>query len=190
MIFHPGGGDIEYLRTIITMGVVTHSIALVSMPVMAFGLLGLTLKLNDSNGIAIAAFVVISFGMIAAMIAAALNGLVLPSILERFGPGENAEEQIRLLITYNSMLNHAFDKILMTSFAAAVILWSIAILRQRLLPRWLGIFGGIDGLIGLYAVLSGALGVHLNEFRLFIFGFVAWNVMAGLLLWRVKEKKA
>ncbi len=49
---------------------------------------------------------------------------------------------------------------------------------------------GIEGLTGLYAELSGAFGVALREFRLFILGFVAWNILVGVVLIRLARERS
>lgn len=40
------------------------------------------------------------------------------------------------------------------------------------------------GLTGLFLVLSGTLSVHVHDFGLFVFGYAAWTILVGALLWR------
>src|SRR5215212_3852432 len=78
MVLHPAGGSIEYLISITNRIVITHSIALLSLPFGWIGFWGLTRRIGTEHFGSMLAFGMISFGLVAVMIAAATNGLVMP----------------------------------------------------------------------------------------------------------------
>jgi hypothetical protein len=183
MVLHPSGGSIEYIQKIATTIIVSHSIAIIAMPLTLLGFWGLTRKLEDESMISLAAFVVGCLGLFAGVCAAAINGLALPLFVNRYiGATPEAMEAIKPIIKYSSSLNHAFDFIFMGSCCLAILLWSIAILKTRSLPRWLGWTGII--LVASVAIIAatGFTLVDLKGFRIFIGGLVTWLFLAAFCL--------
>jgi len=183
MVLHPTGGSFEHLLKISSLIIVTHSIAIVSLPIILFGYWGLTRRLGDDLIFSTAAFITISFAMFAVLCAAAINGLVLPLFINRMeGSSPGTIESIRPIILYNTALNHAFDFIYIGATCAAVLLWSVAILRTKELAKWIAYFGIILTASAIILLISGFAFVNLNGFRVFIFGLVCWTVATGVLL--------
>lgn len=188
MSLHPVGGNFEHLLRISSAIIITHSIALVTVPMILFGFWGLTKRLNNNNVFSIAAFITISLGVFAAICALVTNGLALPLFLNNFrnSPPE-VITSIKPILLYNIALNSAFDLIFIGAACGAVILWSFAILRTRQFPKWVGYFGIIAGLSAIIALVAGFVFVNLTGFRIFILCFVAWTAIIGFLL-RKEEK--
>src|SRR5215213_9541412 len=185
MALHPTGGSFEKIVRISSVIVGTHSLALATIPLMLFGFLGLTARLGTDRGLPLAAIITYAFGSVAAMCAAVINGLALPAFAQRFAAADPASLDVaHLVVAYGSMMNAGFARVFMAATAVAVVLWSISILTTRALPRWIGAVGLAAGLGGLVLLLSGRLGVHVHEFGLFVFGYAAWTILVGVLLWR------
>lgn len=93
-------------------------------------------------------------------------------------------DYIKLFVRYNSSLNLAMDYILISAFVLAVLLWSILIVLQRpkVFPAWLGFFGIILTMTVLIGVVSGYDFIHVQGFRVFIFGLVSWLMVAGVYM--------
>ena len=184
MALHPTGADLNYILKIAPVVVGTHSLALASLALVVLGFLGLTVRLSE-DVLATAGMVTFAFGAVAAMCAAVLNGLALPSFVLQHAQSDAATlEVIRLILGYNHALNAAFARVFMAATAVAVVFWSIAIVRTRSLPSWTGVVGGVAGVGALGMLLVGAIGVDVHDFGLFVFGYSAWAILIGLQLWR------
>jgi hypothetical protein len=185
MSLHPTGGSFEKIARISSIIVGTHSLALATIPLMLFGFLGLTARLGADRGLPVAALITYAFGSVAAMCAAVINGLALPAFVEQFRESKLASpDAAHMVVAYGSTMNAGFARVFMAATAAAVLFWSISILTTRTLPRWIGALGVAAGLTGLFLVLSGTLSVHVHDFGLFVFGYAAWTILVGVLLWR------
>jgi len=189
MVLHPVGGSFEQILRVRTMGMIAHSIALVSIPFTWVGFWGITKRLDGAPFFSRTAFSFMTFGLVAVMIAAALNGLVLTEFVSRYAEASpEVLDTIRPILYFNGALNHAFDYIFMGAMCISVLLWSIAILKTKAFPIWLGWLGGLLSVLAMAMWVIGFVFVDLHGFRLFIFGSVAWIVAAGVFLVRVKKE--
>lgn len=185
MILHPVGGDFEHLLKMYRIIIISHSLAIVSIPITLFGYWGISQRLKEEPAFSTAAFVMICFGSFAIMCAAAVNGLALPFLINRYREaGPELIDSLRPVLAYNYALNHAFDYIYIGSACAAVLLWSIAIVRTNYFPNWAGYFGILLGAAAILLLLSGFVFVDLSGFRLFVVGIVSWTSLMGVLLFR------
>jgi len=127
MVLHPAGGSFEYLLKITRIIMISHVLALISIPFAAVGFWGLTKKLGTANFFSFSAFAIVLFGLVAVMIAAASNGLVLPIFIQKYkdAPVELIES-IKPILKYNFSVNNAFDYIFTGAFCLAILFWSIA----------------------------------------------------------------
>lgn len=185
MVLHPAGGGIEHLLQISTLLIVTHSLAIFSIPFLLFGFWGLTKKLNSDNAISMIAFITISMGVFAGMLAAAINGLALPIFLNQFADQSNMTlESIELILQYGLSLNRAMTYIFIGACCLSIILWGILIVRSSLFPKWSGYLGMLLSVSAITTGISGFVLTNLIGFRIFIFGLVLWILMIGYLLCR------
>lgn len=185
MVLHPTGGSFEKIVRISSIIIGTHSLAIATIPLVLFGFWGLTARLGTDRGLPVAALVTYAFGSVAAMCAAVINGLTLPAFAKQFAEADPASRDLaHMVVDYGSTMNAGFARVFMAATAVAVLLWSISILTTRALPRWIGALGVAAGLTGLFLVLSGTLSVHVHDFGLFVFGYAAWTILVGVLLWR------
>ena len=185
MALHPTGGSFEKIVRISSVIVGNHSLAIATIPLMLFGFLGLTARLGTDRGLPLAALVTYAFGSVAALCAAVINGLTLPAFAKQFAEADPASRDLaHMVVDYGSTMNAGFARVFMVATAVAVVLWSISIFTTRALPRWIGAIGLAAGLTGLVLVLSGGIDVHVHDFGLFVFGYAAWTILVGVLLWR------
>lgn len=188
MVLHPAGGNFEQLLKATTMIVISHAVAIAAMPVCYIGFKGLHQKLGNERLLSQLAMAFCMFGLIAGMLAGAVNGLALPVFINRFADADAATiETLKPVLKYGMSLNHAFDYILIGMFCLGVLLWSIEIIKAKKLPVWLGYFGIVLTLAAVVMLISGFVFVNLHGFRVFVFGLVAWIVWAAISL--VKTSK-
>ena len=185
MVMHPAGGSVEHLIRISSLIVTTHSIAIFSLPFGLIGFWGLTRRIGTDNFWSMLAFGSISLGLVAVMIAAATNGLVMPVFLHNY---ENATpetiESIRPIMRYGFSINHAFDYIYTGAFLLSILCWSISILHTKKLPAWIGWAGGILVIIILGLVVAGPAANSLMGLRIFVSCIVIWILLVGIRLTR------
>lgn len=183
MVLHPVGGSMDHLLQITPVIVGTHTIALCSLPFLFFGFFGLTSRLKDHNGIAILALVVIGFGLVAVMIAAALNGLILPIFLERNVESiSEQKEVITLILSYNFSCNQAMDYIFISACCFSISIYSYLMIRTKNRFRWIGIFGLTLTIIAFIATLIDFTFTNVAGFQIVIFCLAAWMIWAGIIL--------
>jgi hypothetical protein len=167
--------------------VAVHALALVSMPVLFFGAQGLSRHLATAQRLVLPALVAYAAAVIASMNAAAFSGLVAPALVPKILAGPPASGTWRIVFQHNGLLNQAFAAVFTAASSAAIILWSVAILRNRALARGIGIYGCVLGPITLAAFFSGHLRLNVHGFGLVIFGQAIWFAVTGVLLWRHEE---
>lgn len=185
MVLHPAGGSVEHLINITTVIVVTHSIAILSLPFGWIGFWGLTRKIGTDHFGAVLAFAMISIGLIAAMFAAATNGLVLPVFLQHYKDvTPEALAAIKPIMQYSFAINHAFDYIYTAAFCLAMLCWSIAILQTKKLSKWIGWLGMVLSVTIAVIFISGAAVNNLQGLRLFVTGIVLWILLTGIALYK------
>lgn len=185
MVLHPSGGSVEHLLAISTMIIVAHGIAIGSIPVLYLGFKGLSRHLASQGNplLAVLGHYVMSIALLAGMLAATVNGLALPFFVQHLA--EASAEQLTLahmILDYNHSLNQAFDYLFIIGVCAAILLWSVQVLRYRLLPVWLG-YAGVALNLGAFGLLYMGINlIGLFGFRLFIFSLAGWIVAAAVSL--------
>ncbi len=124
------------------------------------------------------------------MIAPAISGLVGTEILRHVIERGADSEQWRTLMKYNFLINQAFAKIFVVASCAAIVLWSLTIIKSRAFPVALGIYGLLLGPALVIAMVSGGLSLDAHGFGLVIFSQAIWFIVAGILLLRSRETVA
>lgn len=185
MVMHPAGGSVEHLIRITPLIITTHAIAIFSLPFGLIGFWGLTRRIGTDHFWSMLAFASICLGLIAVMIAAATNGLVMPVFLNGYKDASpETIESIRPILRYGFSINHAFDYIYTGAFLLSILGWSICILHTKKLPAWIGWAGGILIIIIIGIVVSGLAMSSLMGLRVFVSCIVVWILLVGIKLIR------
>jgi hypothetical protein len=190
MIFHPTGHDLlaqadQIARRNETITVASHSLALVSIPVLLFGFSGLSRRLGWNRPPTAAAFIAYAFGAAAAMCATVINGLAGPVLTRQIlSADEPARQVLNAVLLNNTMLNQAFSKVFAAASSTGIALWSVSILKSGSFPRSVGIIGCVVGAVGLVGLLTGYLRMNVHGFGLLVFAESVWTIMVGLFLCR------
>lgn len=187
MILHPSGGSPEHINHLKNAIVFSHSLAIFCLPFMGFGGWGLSVLLQTSGRIAMLSFFVFCIGLIAAMIAASINGIVLPYFVGHYYNTDIDETVLKAILGYGRYFNAAMDYIFITACTFTVGVWSIIIVTKAQLPRWIGYYGFVIIVFGLIGVLVNFNFISVFGFRIFIFGLVSWLVSVGYLMLASKQ---
>lgn len=182
---HPTGGEIKHLLAAANIIIVSHAIAILAIPLLAIGFWGITSKLGTNAFFSILAFCTMMLGLIAGMIAAAINGLALPIyILNHRESFLENEIFIYNIIRYNTAINQAFDYIFIGAISLAILLYSIAILQSKKFPIWIGYYGlSLMVIVALITVVGLSI-VSLHGFSLFMIAIVIWILSMAISLYR------
>lgn len=183
IVLHPAGGSIQHLINMTTLIVITHSIAICSLPLGWVGFWGLTRKIGMDHFWSVLAFAMVSLGLVAALCAAATNGLVLPIYLQHYAEAPTETPNvIDPVLRYSFAVNHAFDYIYTGAFCLAILCWSIAILTTRKLATWLGWFGIALPLLIIVLLISGMAVNSVHGLRIFVTAIIVWILLIGVSL--------
>jgi hypothetical protein len=129
MVLHPAGGNFQQLLKITPMILVTHSAAILSLPFAAIGFWGLTRRIGTEDFLSLTAFAMTSLALVAALLAATTNGLVMPIFIHRYQDATpDIVDTLRPVLTYSYAVNAAFDYVYTGAFCLGILGWSVAIL--------------------------------------------------------------
>lgn len=188
MMLHPAGGNIEHIFQISGPLRISHALAIFCLPFILFGFYGLTHKLSDKWKLSILAFIIIAFGLFAAMLAALFNGLALPNFLGQYS--ENLEPNIKTLkpiVNYGFAINKALDYVFIIALCSAISVYSLIIIRSQKFPKWIGYFGIVILLLSIIGVVSNFAFTSLIGFRIFVISIAGWILFSGITLTRFKK---
>jgi len=131
------------------------------------------------------AFSTICLGIVAVMIAAATNGLVMPVFLQGYKDASpETIESIRPILRLSFSINHAFDYVYTGAFLLSILSWSICIIHTRKLPAWIGWAGIVLSFAILGMLIPGIAMSSLLGLRIFVSCIVLWILIVGIKLTR------
>jgi hypothetical protein len=191
MGLHPTARDLfapERLAPMTLLLVGVHALAVVSLPVFFLGALALSRRLAAPDRLALAALVVFGFALAAVLVAAVVDGFVVPGLAREImttAPPES--DGWRIALYYNGLLNQAFARVFLVASSTSVVLWSVSILRSRTLAPGVAIYGLPMAPAVVIAVVSG-IRLDPHGAGLLILGQSVWYIAVGALLWRFQEK--
>jgi hypothetical protein len=196
---HPSGRDLfapGQIESAVRHLVAVHSLALASLPLWFLGACGLSRRVTlatssgeqESYPLGVAALVLYGFAMAAMMVAVAVDGLVSGGLARQIVQTTGTVGQgWRIAFNYNGMLDQAFVHVFLVASSAAIMVWSTAMVRSRVLSRGAGVYGWLAGAATVIALLSGQLDRFPHLFGLAIVAQAIWFVIVGVLLSRAKR---
>jgi hypothetical protein len=193
MIFHPTGADLlqgnaHAVRTGEMLAIATHTLALISYPVLFFGITGVYRKFSKNELIPTAALIAFFFGGFALMIAGASSGLIAPTITRQiFEADEASRSVLHAILDYNFAVNQAFTKIFVVASSLSVILWCICLWKEGRFARIVSAIGFAVGSISLITFFAGHLKLDVHGFGLFAFAQAFWLILVGIFLFRAND---
>lgn len=188
MSLHPAGGSMHEIARMKGPLVFSHSIALCSIPMLAFGYRGLSKVLSTGSAWAGLPFSFIQFGLFAVLIAGTINGLLLPGFVTYCQLSTTDHAIAAAILAYGSLFNHVLAYVFIAAVIIATFIWSILISQTTFFPRWLGVFGcGVTAAILIAAALRFNF-TTARTFRLLTFLLVSWQTAVAVLLMRITPK--
>lgn len=185
---HPGGLPPPHVMEMMAvLNRVVHGLGIASLPMMFLGALVLTRRLTAANRLPLAALVIYGFAAVAIMVAASMSGFVGSDLMSKLVAGDPALDTRRLFLDYTFRVNQAFSSVYVVGSCAAILLWSVVMVRTRRLAAGLGIYGLVLGPMIVVALLSGNLPLNVHGFGLVMLTQSVWFIVAGTLLMRSTE---
>ena len=150
MVLHPTGADIVNAQNFARHALLNqsvHGIAIASLPMLFLGFAGLCRRLAWTE-VAIAGLVSYGFAAIAVMAAAVASGFIFTGLIEQLLAADEASRPVlRALMRYTHQWNQAFAAVHVVAASAAILMWSIAIMKDNAMPRALGYAGAAIGAV-------------------------------------------
>lgn len=185
MILHPAGGNFQHLLKYVPIVIISHSIAIGSLPFGAIGFWGLSRRLGTDNILSIAGFAFAILALIAALLAATTNGLTLPLfVLYNKDISPETIDSLKPNLSYIHSVNAAFDYIYTGAFSIAIAAWSLSALKSRRFPRPLAVWGIVVAIGVIVMAIFAASPASLYGFYVFAAGLISWTIFAGMALIR------
>ena len=182
MAIHPVGGSLAEIAARKGVFIVTHSLALISIPFIAFGFWGLATVLVTKSRISFPSFAVSCFGLIAVMAAGTLNGFVLPMFASNYAGSKVDGAVLQAVRDYGWLLGSSMDYIFITGLSLAMAIWSGIMIATGHLSKWLGYYGLLIVVVTVSGLLMKFNFTNDVGFGVFIFTLVSWLIIAAILL--------
>jgi hypothetical protein len=187
---HPTGHQAlsspERLEQVIFVTVLVHGVALVSIALSLLGLVGLSHRLGISRVEVTAALIAFSLATVGVVCAALINGFVAPNLGRwMLSEGESVQSLVGPLFRYNAMLNRAFANFHVVSGSAAILAWSVSMIRIAFgrPAGWLGIVIALGTVV---ALLGGPLQMDVHGMAIVVLSQGVWMAWVGVLLIRTR----
>ena len=133
-----------------------HTLALLSVPLLVFGFVGVTMRAGWHRPEALLAFIIYALSAVAIMFAGIADGLINAALIpEMTGASDLKLQALKAALSYNFQFNQACAKVFVVGTSLAMILWSITLFRFGVLERRIGIIGWFISLAALFGLLSG-----------------------------------
>jgi len=176
-IVHPSSipfGDPEALTRMALVDAVAHSLAVLGTGLLIVGQMGFSRMLGLQRPVVIAALVASALPAAGIVVAAALDGFVIPKIAEQWtGADDTSRAGLRQLIKFCVLVASSLTRIYMLLVATAILLWSWVVYRDRLstgLP-WVG---AVVAAAGIATLLGGPAYVSVHELLALVAAQSAW----------------
>ncbi len=188
MAIHPtGAGPLtgEQVAHLAIASALAHSLAMVSILVLFLGGCGLVRRIAAADRMAFAGIVTYGFACVAALIAAAVSGFIVPGMMRRMAHDvPAAAQQWNIVIEGVFQINPAFANIYSVAASLAIILWSLSALRNGGVGRGIAIYGSIIAPLIILAVGVGHLRLNVHGMAIVVLCHAIWFVTVGAQLCR------
>jgi energy-converting hydrogenase Eha subunit C len=192
MAIHPTAPDFfapGRMSHAIRLDVIAHSLGLCSIPILFLGALGLSLRIRPIGRLPIAALVVFGFASIAVMSAAIFSGFIAPAIARQI-VAPNADPSWRMAFHLCGQINQGFALVYVQAASAAILLWSIWMLRSHVAAPGIFVYGTISAPLTLLVVMSGHIRLDVHGFGAIALGQGIWFIGTGMWLHKQPKESA
>ena len=186
MAVHPAGfGSISEagLSHLAFVSELAHSVAIGSLLLLFLGGCGLTRRTGGPDRIAFAAIVIFGFSCIAACLATAISGFVVPNVgrhMIRDLPAARQQWTVAIASAYE--LNQAFPAIFSVSASLAIILWSVSAFCNGGFGQKTAVYGCVIPGILILGIAGGHHRLNVHGMGVVVAIQVIWFISVGAQL--------
>ena len=192
MAVHPHGAgtltsaQVEHLALV---SAVAHTVALLSILLLFLGSCGLNSYLADRELWSFAALATFGFASVAVMIAGAISGYIIPSLMRHMlRDVPDAAHQWQIVIDAVFQCNQAFSRIYSVATGIAIALWSFSALRNRRLSAFIAHYGWISSLLIIVGTCVGHIRLDVHGMAIVAVSEVIWFVAVAVVLLRPSSR--
>jgi len=179
MAFHPTGGGHA------AQALAVHALAIAAAPVAFYGGWVLTRRLSAGGALAELALAFYGLSAVATLLATAASGFLASDLIAQVAAAQgDARAAAAAVLHYNGASNQAYAKVLVGASSVSIGLWSMEIVRTRLMRRAAGVLGCVVAVVTLALLLSGRLTLDVHGFGAVVLGQSIWLIMVGAELRR------
>lgn len=189
--FHPTGHQLlaspEAIAHVGLMNKIVHGMALGSVWLSFFGVVGLSRRLGLQRLDVTAALVAFAMGVMALTCAAVTDGIVATELAKGFiGADEATRNSVLQLLRLCGLIASSMSRFDVAAVSVAMLFWSVAMMRTGF-SRALSWAGVIIGVVGLLALFSGHLRMNVHDLIAMVLGQGIWTVWTGVVMIRHRE---
>jgi len=186
MAFHPSGHlrPSDVTDALVVRDIAVHALAISAMPLMLLGTLAITLRFEAERDFAIGAYVFFALGTVAMMSAAIASGFIASHLMRDLTEKPEAQDAIIKAVGYTAIINRSYAKVGTGLETAGIAIWSWTMLRTKVFPRSLAIYGLVYAVVVLALLLGGFLPLNVHDFGLIVLGQAVWIIWAAIELRR------
>ena len=186
MAIHPvAGGSLtaDQVGHLSLVSGIAHSIAMVSVLLLFLGACGLTRSIAAADRMAFAAIVTFGFACVAVLVATAVSGFIVPSIMKHMVRDVPANaHQWQIVMDGIFQINQAFSRIYSVAASLAIILWSASALRNGGFGRGVATYGWVISALIMVAIGVGHLRLDVHGMAVVLFAQTIWFIVVGYQL--------
>ena len=193
MALHPtaGGRIMENVRNLVENGAFNaqvHFFLITTYFVLLLGFFGLSDWLGGRRLLVRGGLIAYAVGTFAGSAAGVAAGFVLRTLA--FGYANARPDEINSVVSafrVAGAFNYAWGRMWMIAVSAAILLWSIEMVRREGLARPLGAFGLLVGVAGVIGIPTGLIALSVTALLGLVLAQTAWSVGVGVLLIRSRD---
>ena len=161
-----------------------HAAVIVAACGLLFGLVVFALRRSVRDGGALAGLIAYAVGTGPVMAAALIDGFLIPAIATRFASGDPQTVRTALvLVTACAAAIQIATKTWLLATSAAIVIWSLGLVRERGLVRAAGV-GGIAATALALVVIAFTRSLNPHNLGVVALAQTLWYVAIGALLIR------
>lgn len=184
MAFHPEGHDTITERGSFMM-LLVHLAGLLNIGLLAFGSVGIVRALGSERADVTGGGVAYGFAMAAVIPPIVISAFIIPAMAKQIWAIDKVADPIAYKIIMQSLslcgqwIQGCVKAFVLTMFVA-IALWSLAMLRTRLFPKSLAIYGLVVGVAIPLAVLSNQLRMSAHGFAAVMLAIGVWSIWSAI----------
>ena len=157
------------------LGAIVHGAMIGLLLLWTWGFFHFARGIGVERPLVLAGIITYSVSAFAHLVAATINGFVVPALAERHVSSHD-------LFLFAWLTNQAFAKVGVYMTGIAYTCWSAELLRDQTRPKWLGAIGLICGFVPVLLLASGAIDLRVGGAFIVYTVHSVWAALVGVAL--------